>query len=93
MRATPWPAREHAGMVWVQHHKRFDGQVILTYFMAYPVIRSIVEIFRGDIIRGFVIEDVLSTSQFISILVFAAATLALVIRLKQVGAVRAPKHA
>jgi len=66
--------------------KRFDGQVALTYFMAYPIIRSIVEIYRGDSIRGFIIDDVLSTSQFISILVFVAAFLALVVRLKQVNA-------
>lgn len=82
-----------AGMVWVQRHKRFDGQVILTYFMAYPIIRSVVEIFRGDLVRGFVIDNVLSTSQFISILVFAAATVALVVRLKQLGGAKATRHA
>jgi phosphatidylglycerol:prolipoprotein diacylglycerol transferase len=72
------------GLLYVFRHKRFDGQVVLTYFMAYPIIRSIVEIFRGDLIRGFVIDDVLSTSQFISILVFLGATAVLFIRLKQV---------
>lgn len=75
------------GLIYVFRRKHFDGQVVLTYFMAYPIIRSVVEIFRGDLIRGFVIEDVLSTSQFISILVFAAATTLLVIRLKQVHSV------
>jgi phosphatidylglycerol:prolipoprotein diacylglycerol transferase len=73
------------GLLYVFRHKRFDGQVVLTYFMTYPIIRSIVETFRGDLIRGFVIDDVLSTSQFISILVFLAATALLVYRLKQVG--------
>lgn len=72
------------GLLWVTKRKHFDGQVILTYFMAYPVIRSIVEIFRGDEIRGFVIQDVLSTSQFISLLLFIAATIVLVWRLKKV---------
>lgn len=62
----------------------FDGQVILSYFIAYPIIRSIIEIFRGDIIRGFVIDDILSTSQFISIIVLTLAAIALVARLKQV---------
>lgn len=73
-------------MVLLYLHKRrvFDGQVFLTYFMAYPVIRSIVEIYRGDIIRGFVIDGILSTSQFISILVFLAAAIALFVRLKNV---------
>ncbi len=64
--------------------KVFDGQVALTYLLAYPVIRSIIEIYRGDLIRGFVIEDILSTSQFLSILVFIAALVTLKIRLKQI---------
>jgi len=72
------------GLLYVFKRKHFDGQVILTYFMAYPIIRSIVEIFRGDEIRGFVIQDILSTSQFISILVFLAAFVVLNLRLKQV---------
>lgn len=90
------------GMLYVFKKKSFDGQVILTYFMAYPIIRSVVEIFRGDLIRGFVIEDVLSTSQFISALVFIAATITLVVRLRNVrraaegagpAASGAPRHA
>jgi len=75
-----------AGLLWIFRHKSFDGQVVLTYFMAYPIIRSIVEIFRGDLIRGFVIDGVLSTSQFISILVFLVATAALIFRLKALHA-------
>jgi len=74
----------YLGMAYVQKHKKFDGQVVLTYFMAYPIIRSIVEIYRGDLIRGFVIDGVLSTSQFISLLVFAGAAAFLVYRLRQV---------
>lgn len=58
------------GLRWVYAHKKFDGQVTVTYLMAYPIIRSIVEVFRGDLIRGFVIDGILSTSQFISILFF-----------------------
>jgi phosphatidylglycerol:prolipoprotein diacylglycerol transferase len=72
------------GMLRVFRKKVFDGQVILVYFIAYPILRSIVEIFRGDSIRGFVIDDVLSTSQFISIMVFLVALGALIFRLKQV---------
>jgi phosphatidylglycerol:prolipoprotein diacylglycerol transferase len=73
------------GLLWVHRRKAFDGQVALTYFIAYPIIRSIIEVFRGDIIRGFVIQDVLSTSQFISLLVFVAASAALAMRLRQVS--------
>lgn len=73
-----------AGLLWVFHRKVFDGQVLLTYAVVYPIIRSIVEIFRGDIIRGYVIDGVLSTSQFISVLVFIAASITLYLRLRQV---------
>jgi phosphatidylglycerol:prolipoprotein diacylglycerol transferase len=72
------------GLIYVSKKKVFDGQVSFTYLFAYPIIRSIIEIFRGDLIRGFVIEDILSTSQFISILIFAASAIVLMIRLKQV---------
>jgi phosphatidylglycerol:prolipoprotein diacylglycerol transferase len=71
------------GMLYIFKHKKFDGQVGLTYFMLYPIIRSIIEIYRGDSIRGFVIDDVLSTSQFISILVFIGAFWVLWSRMKK----------
>jgi len=74
-----------AGMIYIGKHKKFDGQVGLTYFMLYPIIRSIIEIYRGDSIRGFLIENVLSTSQFISILVFVGAAIVLNMRLKKTG--------
>ncbi|MBY0471269.1 prolipoprotein diacylglyceryl transferase [bacterium] len=73
-----------ATLIWLFPRKKFDGQVALTYFLAYPVIRSIIEIYRGDLIRGFVIPDVLSTSQFISLLVFIGAAVAMKVRLDQV---------
>lgn len=73
------------GLIVVHRRKVFDGQVVLSYFLIYPIIRSVVEIFRGDQIRGFVIDNILSTSQFISILVFLAAGIALWVRLKQVS--------
>lgn len=82
-----------AGLLLIEKRKKFDGQVTLTYFMAYPVIRSIVEIFRGDLIRGFVIDDVLSTSQFISLLVFIAAAVILYLRLQAIHATTSRKSA
>lgn len=72
----------YSGLMWLHPRRRFDGQVGLTYLLAYPVIRSLVEEFRGDSIRGFVIDGVLSTSQFISVLVFVAAAVALLFRLR-----------
>jgi phosphatidylglycerol:prolipoprotein diacylglycerol transferase len=52
--------------------RKMEGQVGLTYFMVYPLIRSVIEIFRGDSVRGFVLDELLSTSQFISLLIFGA---------------------
>lgn len=53
--------------------KRFDGQLFLIYLMVYAIGRSILEMFRGDIDRGFLIENILSNSQFISALVVCTA--------------------
>jgi phosphatidylglycerol:prolipoprotein diacylglycerol transferase len=78
------------GLLWTHRTRKFDGQVALTYFMAYPIIRSVIEVFRGDQIRGFVIDQVLSTSQFLSICVFAVATFVLVRRLREVSGTTAP---
>jgi phosphatidylglycerol:prolipoprotein diacylglycerol transferase len=53
--------------------KQFDGQLFLIYLMVYAVGRGVLEIFRGDIERGFLIENILSNSQFISIMVVSVA--------------------
>jgi phosphatidylglycerol---prolipoprotein diacylglyceryl transferase len=71
-------------LIRVFQHRKFDGQVLMTYFMTYPIIRSIIEIYRGDSIRGFIIGDWLSTSQFISILIFIAASVITWYRLKKI---------
>jgi phosphatidylglycerol---prolipoprotein diacylglyceryl transferase len=35
-------------LAWLYRRKRFDGQVFASYLMGYAVLRSLVEIFRGD---------------------------------------------
>ena len=60
-------------LLYLKRNKQFHGQLFMTYLMLYAFGRSIVEIFRGDIERGFVIENIVSNSQFISILVFLGA--------------------
>lgn len=65
------------GLLFFRSRKWFHGQVLLTYFLLYPILRSILEIFRGDAERGYVIDGVLSTSQFISLVVAAAALTAI----------------
>jgi phosphatidylglycerol---prolipoprotein diacylglyceryl transferase len=70
--------------------KRFHGQVMLHYVMIYPAARFVLEMFRGDAVRGYLVQlqtpglnqalgldpsmpVMLTTSQFISIVVVAAA--------------------
>jgi len=52
----------------IRRKKRFEGQLLATYLIAYALLRGFVEYFRGDYIRGFIIDPWLSTSQFISII-------------------------
>ncbi len=56
-------------LVWLQKRKRFDGQILWTYGILYAVGRFVIEYFRNDD-RGYVIDGVLSTSQFVGIIVF-----------------------
>jgi phosphatidylglycerol---prolipoprotein diacylglyceryl transferase len=60
-------------LTWMWSRRRFYGQLLATFCMLYAVNRSIIELFRGDEDRGFV--GPLSTSQFVSIFVFAAGAL------------------
>lgn len=53
--------------------KSFDGQVFLLYVVLYGMLRSSVEVLRGDKVRGYVIPEILSTSQFISGLMILSA--------------------
>ena len=59
----------------ISSHKNKDGVVTLWYLILYSTGRFFVEFLRGDIERGSV--GVISTSQFISILIFAAALILL----------------
>ena len=38
----------YLALAWLYRRKRFDGQVFAAYLMAYAVMRSLVELFRGD---------------------------------------------
>jgi len=60
-------------LIQLKRRKSFDGQLFMVYIMLYAIGRSIVEVFRGDVRRGFIIDGILSHSQFISLLVFGAA--------------------
>jgi phosphatidylglycerol:prolipoprotein diacylglycerol transferase len=62
-----------AALVRVARRRRFDGEVILSYTLLYAIARFILEFFRGDVDRGFVFGGLLSTSQFIAVMLAPAA--------------------
>ena len=64
-----------AYLTWRLAHKRFTGQVILEFLALYSVMRFIIEFFRDDE-RGFVLNGLLSTSQFIGILTLLGSAVA-----------------
>ena len=57
----------------IKRNKAFEGQLFILYLMLYAIGRSIIEIFRGDESRGYIIENVLSHSQFIALILFLIA--------------------
>lgn len=65
-------------LVWLGRRPHRDGDVIATYTLLYAIARFAIEFLRGDADRGFVFGGLLSTSQFIAIVmcVLAAAVLA-----------------
>jgi phosphatidylglycerol:prolipoprotein diacylglycerol transferase len=58
------------GLLYLRSKRTFYGQLFLSYLLLYAVGRYILEFFRGDIARGFIIADILSNSQFIALLIF-----------------------
>jgi phosphatidylglycerol:prolipoprotein diacylglycerol transferase len=64
-----------AVMVYLSRKSRPRGLLSLVYAMSYSLCRFINEFFRGDETRGYI--GALSTSQFISVVIFALCTLAL----------------
>ena len=60
-------------LISLRPRKRFHGQILLIWLASYPVIRSVIVMFRGDKIRG--VHGFLSTSQYISIAVALVAAI------------------
>ena len=55
-------------LIGIASRKKFHGQVALSYVVLYAVARFVIEFFRGDVVRGSILDGALSTSQFIAIL-------------------------
>lgn len=68
-------------LVLISRRSRKSGIVTVCYLLFYSAGRFVIEFFRGDVARGAV--GVLSTSQFISICVAAAALILLFVLRKQ----------
>jgi phosphatidylglycerol:prolipoprotein diacylglycerol transferase len=69
-------------LIILRRYKSFNGQLFMTYILLYSVLRFIVEFYRGDIGRGFIISQ-LSLSQGISILMFLVAVAGLIVLRKR----------
>jgi phosphatidylglycerol:prolipoprotein diacylglycerol transferase len=73
-------------LVWFAARRHRDGSVIVAYTLLYAIARFALEFFRGDADRGFVFGGVLSTSQFIAIVMVVVALVATVFRPRTVSA-------
>jgi phosphatidylglycerol:prolipoprotein diacylglycerol transferase len=78
-------------LLWLRTRKAFAGEVILAYALYYAVARFFLEFFRGDP-RGYYFNGLLSTSQFISLLIIPAAAFLLVRLQKQATVAKRRKH-
>jgi prolipoprotein diacylglyceryltransferase len=58
-------------LLWWFPRKKRDGDVFLAYLGLYAGARFLLEFVRGDEDRGFVFNHLLSTSQFIALLLLA----------------------
>lgn len=60
-------------LLWRYKYKTRDGEIFLLYIVLYAAARFALEFLRGDPDRGFVFNHLLSTSQFIALLVLIVA--------------------
>ena len=72
-------------LLWWFPRRKHDGDVFLGYLGLYAVGRFLLEYLRGDEDRGFVFHHLLSTSQFIALLVGAGIAAVFVWRRFSVG--------
>ena len=75
-------------LFWLHRHKKFDGQILITYGIIYSLVRFSIEFIRDDPrgdLFGFTTLTGLSTSQGVSLLVAAASITFLIIRLRRIA--------
>jgi phosphatidylglycerol:prolipoprotein diacylglycerol transferase len=62
----------YLALAWMYRRKKFDGQIFAIYLLSYAVVRSFVEIFRGDYPPNQYVGGVLTPAQAVSVFIFAA---------------------
>lgn len=75
-------------LVYIHRHKKFDGQVLMSYAIIYALVRFSIEFLRDDPrgdLFGMTTLTGLSTSQIISLLVAAGAIIFMIVRLRKVS--------
>lgn len=65
-------------LIFLFYKHRFRGKLLPLYLLIYPAGRFVLEFWRGDEYRGFI--GALSTSQFISVILFAASAIYLIFK-------------
>ena len=74
-------------LIWLRGRHRFTGQVFLSYFTIYPILRSINELMRNDDQRGYFMEamlgQALTNAQGISAIMFCGAAVGWVVLLRR----------
>lgn len=55
-------------LTWIRRNKRYHGQVFMWWLFLYPMMRSLVELFRGDSERGFITRVIIEPlNQFLGL--------------------------
>jgi phosphatidylglycerol:prolipoprotein diacylglycerol transferase len=67
-------------LLWLGRRRHRDGDIIVAYTALYAIARFVLEFFRGDADRGFFFGGMLSTSQFIGIIMLGLAVVLLIVR-------------
>lgn len=64
----------YGGLAWLYRRKKFDGQVFATYLVVYAILRSFVEMFRGDYEHRY-IAGFITPAHLVSVLIITAGIL------------------
>jgi len=70
----------YAGLAWLFRRRKFDGQVFGGFLAGYAVIRSVVELFRGDYPPEQVMYGGATPAHLVSALIFVAGVTLLAVR-------------